>query len=66
MDEFIKPSVVSDMTGLTEPALAQRRYLGLAPKFYKPNARAVLYKRSEVVEWIESTQQTQTRRAVAS
>ena len=43
------------MTGLSIGALAQMRYRGIGPKFYKPTARKVLYKRSEIVDWVESS-----------
>lgn len=60
-EEFILPNLVSDITGLTVPALAQLRHQGNGPRYYKPTPRTVLYKRSEVIAWVESTAQICTR-----
>lgn len=61
MDEdFIQPAAVAEMTGLTTAALAQLRYLGTGPRFYKPTPRTVLYRRSEVLAWVEASAQTRT------
>lgn len=59
-EEFIQPAVVGEITGLSIPALAQLRYLGTGPQFYKPTPRTVLYKRSEVLAWVEASVQTRT------
>ena len=58
--EFIQPEAVSEITGLSVGALAQLRYTGQGPRFYKPTKRTVLYKRHEVIEWVESTARTRT------
>lgn len=56
MDEdFIHAGAVGEMTGLSAGALAQLRYRGIGPKFYKPTPRKVLYKRSEVIAWVEAS-----------
>ena len=61
MDEdFVNPSAVAEMTGLSVAALAQLRYQGKGPRFYKPTARTVLYRPSEVVAWVEASAQTRT------
>lgn len=54
-DPFIEPAEAADMAGLTTAALAQLRYRGGGPRFYKPTPRKVLYKRAEVIDWIEKT-----------
>ncbi|WP_165068710.1 helix-turn-helix transcriptional regulator [Marisediminicola senii] len=59
-EEFIQPAAVREITGLSIAALAQLRYQGRGPKFYKPTPRTVLYKRSEVVAWVEASAQTRT------
>ena len=59
-DEFIKPAQVSEITGMSQGALAQLRYGGKGPRFFKPTRRSVLYRRSEVVAWIEASSQTGT------
>ena len=53
--------VVSRMPGMTKGNLAQRRYTGKGPKFYKPSPRVVLYKWSDVQAWIEGHAQMRTR-----
>ncbi|WP_104198961.1 AlpA family transcriptional regulator [Cryobacterium sp. Y29] len=59
-EEFILPVVVAELTGLTIGGLAHLRYLGRGPRFYKPTPKKVLYKRSEVIAWVEASAQTQT------
>ncbi len=58
--EFIQPAEVVELTGLSIAALAQLRYHGKGPRFYKPTPRTVLYKRSEVLAWLEASAQTKT------
>ena len=53
--------VVSRMPGITKGNLAQLRYTGKGPKFYKPSPRVVLYKWSDVQAWIEGHAQMRTR-----
>lgn len=59
-DEYLHPADVSGLTGVSVGALAQLRYQGTGPKFYKPTPRTVLYKRSEVLDWIEGSARTST------
>lgn len=58
-EEYIHAEEVKQITGLTVAALSQLRYRGIGPRFYKPTPRTVLYKRSEVIAWIEVSAQTQ-------
>lgn len=53
--------VVSRMPGMTKGNLAQLRYTGKGPKFYKPSPRVVLHKWSDVQAWIEGHAQMRTR-----
>lgn len=53
--------VASRMPGMTKGNLAQLRYTGKGPKFYKPSPRVVLYKWSDVQNWIEDHAKTRTR-----
>ena len=53
--------VVSRMPGMTKGNLAQLRYTGKGPKFYKPSPRVVLYKWRDVQAWIEGHAQMRTR-----
>lgn len=54
--EFVKPEVVAEyFPGLTTGNLAQLRFRGEGPKYYKPTPRVVLYRLDEVVAWVEGT-----------
>lgn len=57
MPEYITPEEVCELVpGLTVGQLAQMRYTGNGGlKYYKPTPRKVLYKRSEVLEWVEQS-----------
>ena len=59
-EEFILPAVAAELTGLTIGGLAQLRYMGRGPRFYKPTPKKVLYKRSEIIAWIEASAHMQT------
>ena len=59
-EEFISQEIASEITGLSVAALAQLRYKGTGPKFYKPTVRSVRYRRSEVIAWVEASAQTRT------
>jgi predicted DNA-binding transcriptional regulator AlpA len=61
--DFIQPTEVESITGLTVTALSQLRYQGKGPRFYKPTPKTVLYKRSEVIAWVEASVQTSTHRS---
>ena len=52
--------------GMTKAAIAQLRYRGVGPKFYRLSAKTILYKRSEVVAWMESRACTRTDDVLAS
>lgn len=58
--EFLRPADVAELTGLSVAALAQLRYSGKGPRFYKPTPHSVLYKRAEVIAWLEASAQSGT------
>jgi hypothetical protein len=62
MSDYITPGDVCELIpGMTLGQLAQMRYQGRSGlKFYKPTPKTVLYKRSEVLEWIESSARVST------
>ncbi|SDQ11453.1 helix-turn-helix transcriptional regulator [Leucobacter chromiiresistens] len=61
MSEFITPDQVCErVPGLTKGHLAQLRFTGKGPRFYKPTPRTVFYKLEEVLEWIEQAARTST------
>lgn len=49
--------------GITKGLLAQLRYLGTGPKYLKPTPRTVLYRESDVIEWLEASERTGTAEA---
>ena len=58
--KFITPERVGEIAQMTKGMLAQRRFQGLPPKFYKPSPKTVLYDEAEVIEWLEGSVRTQT------
>lgn len=53
-DTFMDAEQVCELIPkMTKQQLAQLRYTGRGPKFYKPTPKIVLYKANEVLEWIE-------------
>lgn len=63
MDEpYISIDEAAEIAKTSPGMLAQLRWNGNGPKFYKPTPRKVLYKRSEVIAWIEASAQTSTAR----
>lgn len=62
-DDFILASAVSEMTGMSTGALAQLRYTGNGPRYYKPTPKTVLYRRSEVIAWVEASARERTSAA---
>jgi hypothetical protein len=58
--EYIQPEDVAELTGMSLKALGYLRWHGGGPRFYKPTPRTILYKRAEVLEWLEASAQTKT------
>lgn len=57
---YISPADVAELVpGVTENALRQMRYEGRGPAFYK-FGRKVVYRRDEVIEFVESQRRTST------
>ena len=50
------------MPGMTRNHLAQLRFDGTGPRFYKPTGRTVFYKTSEVLAWMNRSAETSTAR----
>lgn len=46
--------------GMSKAILAQLRFKGTGPRYYKPSPKTVVYKLDDVLEWIESTARTGT------
>jgi len=62
-NEYLTPDEVVELTWVSKAALAQRRYRGLPPNFYKPTGKVVLYKKSEVMDWVERSAVTSSASA---
>lgn len=59
--DFLTPKEVCELVpGLTVASLAQRRYKGLEPRWYAPTPRRPIYRRSDVLAWIEGSMRTIT------
>lgn len=48
------------LPGMTTTKLAQQRYAGTGPRYYKPTERTVIYSLADVMAWLESTARTAT------
>lgn len=59
-DEWLDLDEAAQMMRMTRAALAQLRYRGGGPTFYRISAKTILYKRSGVLEWMESRACTRT------
>ena len=59
-DEWLDLDDAAQMMHMTRAALAQLRYRGGGPTFYRISAKTILYKRSGVLEWMESRACTRT------
>ena len=59
-DEWLDLDDAAQMMHMTRAALAQLRYRGGGPTFYRISAKTILYKRSGILEWMESRACTRT------
>ena len=58
---YLTPSQVCEIVpGMTKGNLAQLRFKGIGPKFYKPTPRVVLYREDDVIAWVEDSARTST------
>lgn len=61
---YLTPDQVCEMApGITKANLAQLRFKGTGPRFYKPTPRVVLYTEADVRAWIEDSARTSTAEA---
>ena len=61
MTDYLTPEQVCELVpGMTKGNLAQLRYTGGGPVFLKPTPRVVVYRRADVIEWLESSERTTT------
>ncbi|MGO1266914.1 MAG: helix-turn-helix transcriptional regulator [Microbacterium gubbeenense] len=58
---YLTPEQVCEIVpGMTKGNLAQLRFKGTGPRYYKPTPRVVLYREEDIAEWIESSARTGT------
>jgi hypothetical protein len=46
--------------GVTKSLLAQLRFRGTGPKFLKPTPKTVIYRRADVIAWLEASERSTT------
>lgn len=62
MDRYITANEAAELLGCGKNHLATMRSKGMGLKFYKPTPRKVLYKYSEVINWIENSARFETEK----
>ncbi len=56
-DRFLSPEMVCEMVpGLTLTVLEDRRKRNIAPRFFKPTLRTVIYRESDLLAWVLSSE----------
>jgi predicted DNA-binding transcriptional regulator AlpA len=67
MDKTIRKRILLDQNdvadmipGMTPAKLAQLRFKGQGPRYFKPTPKTVVYDESDVLEWLETTAHTGT------
>lgn len=67
MAKYLTPDQVCELVpGMTRGNLAQLRFKGEGPKFLKPTPRTVVYRESDVIDWVEASERTRTGVAAVS
>lgn len=59
--ELLTPHEAAQHTRLTVGQLAQLRYLGRGPVFLNPTPRRILYRRSDLNDWLIASERRITR-----
>lgn len=61
MSDYLTPLQVCEMVpGMTKTGLAQLRFTGSGPKYLRPTPRKILYRRADVIAWLEASERTST------
>lgn len=59
--DYIKPDdEFFVLAGFTKQHLAQLRYTGKGPKYLNPTPKTILYRRQDVIDWLEASERTIT------
>lgn len=54
-DELMRPQSAATYTGYTRQTMSQWRYLGKGPKYLKPTPRTIIYRKSDLDEWLAAS-----------
>lgn len=58
---FLTPEQVCQLVpGMTRNNLAQLRFKGTGPRYFKPTPKTVLYREEDVIAWVEASARTST------
>ena len=58
---YLTPEQVCEIVpGMTRNLLAQLRFKGQGPRYFKPTPRTVLYSGADVIAWVEGSARTGT------
>lgn len=60
-DALLTPAEAARFTRLTVGQLAQLRYLGRGPVYLNPTPRRILYRRSDLENWLFASERRSTR-----
>jgi hypothetical protein len=56
MNEYSSPEQVeARIPSMTKGKLAQLRFTGKGPRYFKPTPKTVLYREADVIAWIEDS-----------
>ena len=62
MKTLLTPAQVAELTGMSTGALAQLRYLGRGPAYFRLGPRTIRYELAEVLAWIEARRASTLKR----
>jgi hypothetical protein len=63
MREYLTPDAVQATYGFTRDHLAQLRFTGRGPRYFKPTPKKVLYRHEDIEAWIEASVRVTTAEA---
>ena len=58
--ELLSPKEAATVSGYSESTLAKLRCTGGGPRYLKPSARKVLYRRGDITEWLAGFERAST------
>lgn len=64
--EWLSLNQAAELTHLSKATLAQLRYRGGGPIYYRLSAKTILYRRSETLAWMESCAHDRTDHPLVS